>query len=287
VVPKKKIEDKENHERWLLTYADLITLLLAFFIVMYSMSRIDAKRFGKVREQLSNVLRGGPTVFPKGEDFDGEGSGMLKLGQLRTIQWHVEEKFSRLLKIEKGTTTGGADLDKIPEGSISTEVTERGLTIHIADRALFESGKANLKNAAREVLNTVANEIKGIGNHICVEGHTDNLPIHTNTFPSNWELSTARATNVVRYLVEDDGISPARISARGFGEYRPVASNATDEGRRLNRRVDIVILSDEMSSVEPQSNDRVSASLPPIRPQPDGITDTIERVSAEPDKLAP
>jgi chemotaxis protein MotB len=287
VVPKKRIEDKENHERWLLTYADLITLLLAFFIVMYSMSRIDAKRFGKVSEQLSNVLRGGHTIFPKGEDFDGAGSGMLKLGELRTIQWHVEEKFSRLLKLKKGTTEGGGHLDKIPEGAISTEVTERGLTIHIADRALFESGKADLKEAAREVLNTVTGEIKGIGNHICVEGHTDNVPIHTAAFPSNWELSTARATNVVRYLVENKGVSPQRISARGFGEYRPVASNATDEGRSLNRRVDIVILSDEMSAVEPHSNDRVAESLPPIRPQPEEISDTIKRVSAEQDRLKP
>ncbi|MFH1892438.1 MAG: flagellar motor protein MotB [Candidatus Zixiibacteriota bacterium] len=285
MVPKKRIEDQENHERWLLTYADLITLLLAFFIVMYSMSKIDAKRFGKVSEQLSNVLRGGNTILPKGQDFDGAVSGMLRLGELRTIQSQIEQKFSRLLQLSRGNTTGGLQLDQIPADAISTEVGERGLTIHIKDRALFESGKADLKEIAREVLSAVANEIGNIGNHICVEGHTDNMPINTSAFPSNWELSTARATNVVRFLVEDNGLSPERISARGFGEFRPVASNASDKGRNLNRRVDIVILSEDLSLVEPQSNDRVAETIPPIRPELPELEDTIKRVSVEPDKL--
>lgn len=280
---KKSIEDQENAERWLLTYADLITLLLAFFIVMYSMSRIDAKKFGAMQTQLSNVLRGGATIFPEGEDFDGEGAGLLQIGDLRTIQWRVINRLSPGGDKSHGKTEGERLWDPDIADAINTEVTERGLTIHIKDYALFESGKANLKPEALTVLEAVAEEIGLIDNHIVVEGHTDNLPIRTAKFPSNWELSTARATNVLRFLVEKQSFTPDRISARGFGEYRPMASNATINGRSENRRVDIVILSDQLTMIEPRSQDLVGKTVP-ARSQID-LVDSIEHVSVQPDIL--
>jgi chemotaxis protein MotB len=280
---KKSIEDQENAERWLLTYADLITLLLAFFIVMYSMSRIDAKKFGSMQAQLSNVLRGGATVFPKGEDFDAEGAGLLQIGDLRTIQWRVINRLSPGGKQSHGKNEGKLLRDLDIADAINTEVTERGLTIHIKDYALFESGKADLKPEAVAVLEAVAEEIGIIGNHIVVEGHTDNLPIKTAKFPSNWELSTARATNVLRFLVDKKSFTPERISARGFGEYRPVASNATISGRAKNRRVDIVILSDQLTMMEPHSGDVVGKTVPTISHV--DLIDTLEHVSVEPDIL--
>jgi len=259
---KKSIEDQENAERWLLTYADLITLLLAFFIVMYSMSRIDAKKFGSMQAQLSNVLRGGVSIFPEGEDFDGEGAGLLQIGDLKTMQWRIINRLSPGGDKVHGKSEGKLLRDIDIADAINSEVTERGLTIHIKDYALFESGKADLKSEAIVVLETVADEIGQIRNHVVVEGHTDNMPINTPRFPSNWELSTARATNVLRFLVEKKNFTPDRISARGFGEYRPVASNATGNGRAKNRRVDIVILSDQLTMTEPRSQDMVGKTAP-------------------------
>ena len=136
---------------------------------------------------------------------------------------------------------------------LQTEVTERGLVIHIVESSLFDEGSADLKPRAMEVLDVVADELKDIPNHIRIEGHTDDRPISTPQYPSNWELSSARATSVVRYLVDNHDIPQNRISALGYGEYRPVKPNNSIENRALNRRVDIVILTTELSMTEPES----------------------------------
>ncbi len=279
----REIEDQENSDRWLLTYADLITLLLAFFIVMYSMSRIDAEKFSNMKTQLSSVLRGGSTIFPKGDEFDGAGAGMLKVGDLQMIQKRIGDKLMLHGSQNTGNRLAGTPLDSRMANAVSTEVTERGLIIHIKDNILFESGNAELKEDARAVLSLLSDELKGIENHLLIEGHTDNVPISTAKYPSNWELSAARATNVVRYFVENKGYIPERISARGFGEYRPIASNATDFGRNRNRRVDIVVLSDVLSVVEPAPNDEVENLVTP-KPETD-ILDSVQRASAEPDDI--
>jgi chemotaxis protein MotB len=280
---KKEIDDQENSERWLLTYADLITLLLAFFIVMYSMSQIDAKKFGQMKTQLSSILRGGNTIFPKGQYAESDGSGVLKIGDLHMIQKRIRAKFSLQGDYRYIEAGEGPNQKRNIADAVTSEIGERGLTIRIKDYALFESGKADLRAEALDVLEAVANEIVASGNHICIEGHTDNLPISTQKFPSNWELSTARSTSVLRFLVEKKGFSPDKISARGFGEFRPIASNATDVGRSRNRRVDIVLLSDMLSSVEPQPQDHVAESLPKNL-QIDRV-DTLEIATATPDRL--
>jgi len=279
---KPTVEDQENSERWLLTYADLITLLLAFFIVMYSMSRIDAKKFGRMQKQLSSVLRGGTTIFPEGEEFDGRGAGMLNLGELRLVQWRVQSKFIPRGKEIHPEDEAGPQLG---EEAVTAEVNERGLVIHVKDHALFESGKADLKPEAVDVLTSIASELKNMANHICIEGHTDDVPINTPKFPSNWELSSARATNVVRYFVDKQGYYPDRISSRGFGEYRPMATNLTEDGRARNRRVDIVVLSQSLSTIEPRPKDFIANTIPPIRPEQRDLMDTLKRVSATQDRL--
>ncbi len=139
------------------------------------------------------------------------------------------------------------------ESEINVEVSERGLVIHVMESALFDEGKSNLKPKARQTLDIVAGHIRGVENHIRVEGHTDNKPINTRRFPSNWELSSARATEVLRYLSDDHRIEPKRLSALGFGEYRPIAANNSDENRARNRRVDIIVLTGEMTAAEPTS----------------------------------
>ncbi|MEW6413039.1 MAG: flagellar motor protein MotB [Candidatus Zixiibacteriota bacterium] len=235
---KKDNHDSENLERWLLTYADLITLLLAFFIVMYSMSRIDAKRFGKMAEALSGVLKGGTTVIDNlSEDEIRRGSELMKLGDLQRVQQQIEDRFKKLQRAEE----------------LQTEITERGLVVHIMESALFKEGSALLETKAMDVLDIVHEEIAGLPNHIRIEGHTDDRKINTPVFPSNWELSTARATQVVRYFVENYGIAADKMSALGYGEFRPIRPNNSIENRAMNRRVDIVILTMELSMQEPSS----------------------------------
>lgn len=235
---KKASDDKENQERWLLTYADVITLLLALFIVMYSMSQIDAKRFGKMAEALNGILKGGQSILKiSGEEQLKTGHGVLKLGDLRMIQRQVE----------KMTEVKGRSEE------VMTEITERGLVVHIVESAVFEPGSANLQQTAIELLDIVYETIKDIPNHIRIEGHTDNSQITSAQFPSNWELSAARATEVVRYFIDNYDIGAGRISALGYGEFRPIRPNNSIENRALNRRVDIVVLTRELSQKEPSS----------------------------------
>lgn len=235
---RKKIEDHENHERWLLTYADLITLLLAFFIVMYSMSQIDSKRFGKMTEALSGILKGHESILENLSEKDlTKGHGLLKLGNLRSIQKFIEEKFGELGKLNE----------------VNTEITERGLVVHIMESALFQEGSAKLEPKAMEILNVMNDQLSQIPNHVRIEGHTDDRKIETVKYPSNWELSTARATSVVRYFIDNFNMSPDKVSALGYGEFRPVRPNNSIENRARNRRVDIVILTMELSLKEPSS----------------------------------
>ncbi|HWR83003.1 MAG TPA: flagellar motor protein MotB [Candidatus Deferrimicrobium sp.] len=234
---EKLNEPKENLDRWLLTYADLITLLLAFFVVMYSMSQIDAKKFGKVAQALHGVLKGGENIFSHDPEQKTQGHGLLKLGNLRMLQARIDEKFRQIGRSE----------------DIQTEVTERGLVVHILESALFRQGSAHLQPRAMEVLDLIYDNVRHMPNHIRVEGHTDDRPINTPLYPSNWELSSARAIEVVRYFVNNHGAPPDRISALGYGEFRPVRPNNSIENRATNRRVDVVVLTMEMSLKEPTS----------------------------------
>lgn len=235
---RQKIDDHENLERWLLTYADLITLLLAFFVVMYSMSQVDNKRFGQMVEALNGVLKGGKVVTQTHDPANLKtGHGLIKLGDLNLVQQQIEERFKEINR----------------QGEIKTERTERGLVIHIMESALFRQGSAKLEPGAIEVLDVVAEKIRPLPNHIRIEGHTDDRPINTPVYPSNWELSSARATEVVRYYMHYHQLAPDRISALGYGEYRPVHPNNSIENRALNRRVDIVVLTMEMTQKEPSS----------------------------------
>ncbi|MBI5266087.1 MAG: flagellar motor protein MotB, partial [candidate division Zixibacteria bacterium] len=160
-----------------------------------------------------------------------------RLGDLNLVQQQIDERFKEIKR----------------QGEIKSELTERGLVIHIMESALFKQGSAKLEPGAIEVLDVVAGKIASLPNHIRIEGHTDDRPINTTVYPSNWELSSARATEVVRYYTNRYQIPPDRVSALGYGEYRPVRPNNSVENRALNRRVDIVILTMEMTAKEPTS----------------------------------
>lgn len=237
---KRKLEDSENLDRWLLTYADLITLLLAFFVVMYSISRIDAGKFGKVTDALTSVFKG-PEMGPvAAKDLSSEFviNKMLNKGNLGILENEIK-------KI-------GIQLDL--NAQMNTELQTRGLVIHVGETAFFDPGKAELKPDAKKILDLISVQLLKIPNQIRVEGHTDNIPINTPKFPSNWELSTARAIACLQYLVNKIGFPPDKISAVGYAEYRPLVTNDTAEGRAKNRRVDIVVLNLDQSYLEPENS---------------------------------
>lgn len=240
-------EDHENLERWLLTYSDLITLLLAFFIIMYSISQVDLNKFKSVSKALNLALDGSDRHQEAGwgnSYSDGKIRHRDPKGDLSVLKQSIDDI---AVKMNMGL-------------EISTQLQKRGLVIHISESAFFDPGKADLKPQAMQIFDLLAVELLKIHNQTRIEGHTDNLPINTPKFPSNWELSTARATNCLRYLVERHNFPPERISALGYAEFRPIATNSNVEGRNKNRRVDIVVLMPEDGLNEPsnQSGDSLA-----------------------------
>ncbi|HOV89706.1 MAG TPA: flagellar motor protein MotB [Syntrophorhabdaceae bacterium] len=227
---KNNHQDHENLERWLLTYADLITLLLAFFIMMYTFSKQDAQKYEEVSAYLKAIFSGGAGIKQKGA-LTGTQNVELLTG--KALLEALKEKINNELE----AIAGESEL----KNSINIFTDERGVVIRIMDRAFFDEGKADLKKGARDALDKISYVIKGIKNHIRIEGHTDNTPISKGEFKSNWELSVRRATEVVRYLIEKGPILPERISAAGYAEFRPLVNNDTPENKALNRRVEIII----------------------------------------------
>jgi chemotaxis protein MotB len=224
---KRRVEEHENLERWLITYADLITLLLAFFIMMYTFSKQDAQKYQEVTSGLKTIFSGGSGVVKKGSvAAAGVPEGLSK-----------EETRKQLESEFKGMGTE----EKVPE-NVSVISDERGIVIRIMDKAFFDEGKADLKEGAKKALDRISPIIERLPNHLRVEGHTDNVPIRTAEFRSNWELSVRRATEVVRYLVDGKEFPPVRISAAGFAEHRPLAPNDKPENRARNRRIEIIIV---------------------------------------------
>lgn len=227
---------------WMTTYGDLMTQILIFFALLFALSSVDIKKFDMYISSLQGslgIIQGGQTL-EKGEFIESGEVGQFLVSAEEQRQFERLEEDVRDI-INKNNLKG-----------VQVELDERGLVIRFVEGVLFDSGKADLKKQARAVLDKIAPILKQSKRQIRVEGHTDNVPIHTRQFPSNWELSTARAVNVVRYFIEKHNLSPYTISAAGYGEYRPVAPNDTDKHRALNRRVDIVILKSISEHEEPE-----------------------------------
>lgn len=222
----------------MVTYSDMVTLLLAFFVLLFSFSELDVQRFRAIMSAFQasvGVLDGGMRVV-----FDDDAVQGRTEFDLQDVEWHRPELQQQLRAVfaeVEGFVVAG-DLGD----AMHVELTERGVTVRFADRVLFDLGRAELKPEARSALAQLAELLREIPNHVRVEGHTDDLPIHNERFPSNWELSTARATTVLRYLIEEHGLQPDALSAAGYGEYRPLEPNDTESNRARNRRVDIVLL---------------------------------------------
>ncbi|SHJ05803.1 OmpA family protein [Lutispora thermophila] len=218
---------------WMNTYADMMTLLLCFFVLLFSFATIDAQKF----ESIIQSLQGSLGVLDSGIVVDMTPIEATFPGSLNNQE---TEEFSRIYQ-QVDNFIKENDL----ENNVTLVLNERGLLIRMLDATLFDSGKAEIKDEAKYIIEKISDVIKESGKNIRIEGHTDNVPIHTYRYPSNWELSTARAVNVLRYLVEVKNVEPWRLSAVGYGEYHPIDTNSTPEGRQNNRRVDILIINSE------------------------------------------
>jgi len=249
-------EDKENHERWLISYADFITLLFAFFVVMYAISSVNEAKY----EDLSNALDGAFSTIKK-EGTPPKVIQPIQIGQTPTTispitldhptsteESQKQRKLSaEILKERRQLELVSKKFENILQPYIKNDLikvkkNDFWIELEMNSKLLFASGEAELSNQARPVLRKIARSIKDVPNVINIEGYTDNIPIDTVEFPSNWDLSAARATSVVREFI-DNGISPKRLAAVGYGEFHPVADNNTEQGRFKNRRVVLVLMS--------------------------------------------
>ncbi len=236
----------DSSDNWLTTYSDMVTLLLAFFVLLYSFSTVNVESLGQIQSSLKaafGILEGGTGIL--NEENVAVDGGLVPAQNLQ---------FTEVVQLSNIRGVLERRLQDKDEGMVPLKyaLETRGLVIRFESSVLFDSGQAQLKGEAKEVLREVAEVLEGIPNQIRVEGHTDNVPISTEKFPSNWELSVARAARVVRFLIENHKVNPKQLSAAGYGPYRPIASNETPQGRKLNRRVDIVILKRSGGEKEPR-----------------------------------
>jgi len=267
---RKKPEEHENLERWLVSYADFITLLFAFFVVMYSISSINEGKYRVLSDSISNAFTGQAAVIkpikmgepikaPIKSVINQPSDNAARVPPRTTTQPPVEnpadeQQARELNRVADEVDSGLKEL--IDQNIISVNRDKAWVEIEINTSILFGSGSAGLQPAAMPVMRTLAKILGEKKYNIQVEGFTDNVPINTEAFPSNWELSAARAASVVRVFA-DDGVSPQRLAAIGFGEHRPIADNKTEDSRKRNRRVRVVILPPGKEARDAQSQARM------------------------------
>ncbi len=249
---RKKKKHKEEHidETWLVPYADLLTLLLALFIVLFAISKVDQQKFAELanvmRGEFSSgegIMEGGTTISPEEEPLIGEEQEEKEEEQQEDAEDEEKkrEEIEKLTKIQQ-KINGYISENKLTD-VLDTKLTDEGLLISILNDVSFDSGSAEVSGDGKEIAKEVSNFLYTNPPHeITVSGHTDNQPIHSSEFKSNWELSVMRAVNFMRLLLDNEDLDERSFSAKGYGEYEPIAPNDSPENREKNRRVEVMIL---------------------------------------------
>jgi chemotaxis protein MotB len=277
---RKKHPEHSSHERWLVSYADFITLLFAFFVVLYSSSQVDKRKVGRlalaiqVAFQQLGVFDTSNTKVPLSdtepmpfanvqavENVDRTGDmqrfvppnrGILapsgNPGSLKDIQSQLEKTLA----------------PEIKDRTVAVQMRKEGIVVSLREVGFFESGSAALRPSAMNAVDRLADVVAPRSENLRIEGHTDNVPIHNGHFPSNWELSTARATEMVKLFIFRYRVMPSRLSAAGYAEFHPMDNNATPEGRGRNRRIDVVILNPTLVDKSPLPSPAVNPLSGPI-----------------------
>ncbi|MGH9413711.1 MAG: flagellar motor protein MotB [Terriglobales bacterium] len=224
-----------NHERWLISYGDFITLLFAFFVVMYASSHSDQKKAVALSRAIESAFSQMGMFTPASAQLNLIPSPLIEANTLAK-QLPLEALQAKLQTELK---------PEIARGAVSLHLTRQGLVIRLEELGFFDSGSAQIRLDALPVLARIATTVAPLPNALRIEGYTDNVPIHTAQFASNWQLSTARATELVRLFISQYHVDPVRLAASGYAQYHPIASNATAAGRQMNRRVDLVVVSEK------------------------------------------
>ncbi|HCC55306.1 MAG TPA: flagellar basal body stator protein MotB [Desulfobulbaceae bacterium] len=244
---KKEPEKEPNLDRWLVSYADFITLLFAVFGMLYAMSIVDQKKMDEVQASIQTSFSYNQISPPPPKVIGNKDFGLIpevsdqpgpSLSQDESSSLAEAQEFNQVRKEVQSNLQ-----EYEAKNQVQLTINERGLVISLKEAGFFPSGTARVQTQALPLLDRIATTISRSGNSFRIEGHTDNVPVKSSIFPTNWELSVARANSIVHYLIEKHGFKGDKLSVVGYGEYRPLADNATDEGRKLNRRVDIVMLS--------------------------------------------
>jgi chemotaxis protein MotB len=244
---KHKKHEHVNHERWLVSYADFITLLFAFFVVMFAVSQVDSKKLGRFTESINVAFQVQGIFSPNsGSPLSRGGSAGSSIvpaivsDKPSLFRYTAASPRAEAVKASLEERVDAAGLGSV----VGLRYDERGVVVSLPEGLYFRAGTANLRPEALEDLAEIAKAVGEQKGPIVVEGHTDDLPVHSPLFPSNWELSAARAARVVRYLVEDAGLDGARLSAVGLAETRPLVENSDEVTREANRRVEIVVVTE-------------------------------------------
>jgi chemotaxis protein MotB len=273
---KKKAAEHVNHERWLVSYADFITLLFAFFVVLFSSSQVDQRKAGKISKAIQDAFQEMgifaaansrvplatadplPTetiqIMPDGRGISGRSHFAAPFERMQGDPGHQKD----LKTMQKQLSHALAP--EIRRHEVTLKAQREGLIISLREIGFFDSGSAQLRPGSEAAIRRIAEELGTQSNNLRIEGHTDNVPIHTSKFDSNWELSTARATELTRLFMTSYYFLPSRLSAAGYAEFHPVASNDTAEGRAQNRRVDIVVL-----AAAPEGYAGIASAISPQR----------------------
>jgi chemotaxis protein MotB len=231
---RRRLQRRSNHERWLVSYADFITLLFAFFVVMYSAAQLDKRRAGQLATAIQTAFQQYGSLPPQPADVGGLAAHgvptILPVGNTEPDDFNLLRK-----RVEDALA------EEIASGEVAVRVTSEGLVISLREVGFFDTGSADIRPSSRPAFDRLAAVLQIANSDLRIEGHTDNVPIHNPRFSSNWDLSTARATATIRLLMAKYNFAPQHLAASGYAEYRPIVSNATAEGRSTNRRVDIVV----------------------------------------------
>lgn len=266
---KRRQEEHENHERWLVSYADFITLLFAFFVVMYAVSSVNEGKYKVLSDSLTNAFSN--TSGKAGGQPINVIQGLRRFPRARSQRWSAcpsRKNDGKTRTAAKMKNVAGDIMEAlqplVAQGKVRLLETSRGVTIEINDSILFPAGQAKLQPASINAMRAIASVLAESDFPITIEGHTDNVPISTPQFPSNWELSAMRATTVLR-LFNDGGVGAERLTAIGYGETRPLETNTTLEGKARNRRVSILIDSnrpEEPTEIQPGQVSNAPVSTP-------------------------
>lgn len=233
---KKETNSSSGGGGWITTFSDLMSLLLTFFILLYSMSSVSLEKFQEASNSIQSAFNGGDSVIEGSTATDTETKTELETETIEeTIDPELIEMYNEVVAfLEANEMTAQA----------SVEYDQDGIYVNIQESILFGSGSAIIADSGKSTLNDLGELIQQFENDVVVEGYTDNVPMNNSLFSSNWELSTGRALSVLRYLSEERQVDPTRLSAKGYGEYHPIAPNDTEENKEKNRRVNIVLVYD-------------------------------------------